>query len=549
MHPNQEVTALRKAGRLDEAYQKGRELLKEHPDDRYLANSFGWVLYDKVKELVEQANQLQGTSGEAHSEQLRQLLREYAKLKLPQPDLLFSRLLSQTLRFPGKLEFLPKFIKWAGLDSFRAEDYQTTYGQDDENKVFESLLEKTARTAGKVARDLQELELKDFVVALINKVLAEAQVRSPKWLNYHKALLLDDLGRKEEAKALLLSFVQENRSDYWTWHALAKIVEISDPALALALCAKACLTCSDPNFGVSVFEDLSRLAVHQGKMQLAKWATAQAFTVRSNNQWKISQSLREILNADWYSEAENLANPEEVLASIAADAEKVIWTNCPRYDANYLGTFITQKGKRMVKFGLFSDGASEELSSPARGLLNNLNLVLGDPVTVTVHESGNLSTVVVVEKRELGTPFDKLERVYGLVKHHWQGKAFVYLTPYKDCPLPYAEFPDIEKVSSGNAVEISCSRHGDRINPYRFSPSIFLENENISLWSGVFRLHQKGFGFVEDAFVPPDLASQLKDGQEVSLVVVKKLDKKKNKLSWTAIAILDECDRIYSRLG
>lgn len=52
----------------------------------------------------------------------------------------------------------------------------------------------------------------------------------------------------------------------------------------------------------------------------------------------------------------------------------------------------------------------------------------------------------------LGTPFDKLERVYGLVKHPWQGKAFVYLTAYKDCPLPYAEFPDIEKVSSGNAA-------------------------------------------------------------------------------------------------
>ncbi|MGK7915561.1 MAG: hypothetical protein AB4038_08440 [Prochloraceae cyanobacterium] len=144
----------------------------------------------------------------------------------------------------------------------------------------------------------------------------------------------------------------------------------------------------------------------------------------------------------------------------------------------------------------------------------------------------------MVEKRKSGKPFDQLESIYGMVDRHRQNKAFIYLNPYQYCILSYAEFPAIEKVAPGTAIQVKCARHGDRINAYRFSPSTFIDNENISLRIGFVRLNKRGFGFVEDAFVPPELASQLENGQKVNLVIVKKLDKKKNRLGWTAIAIL-----------
>lgn len=116
-----------------------------------------------------------------------------------------------------------------------------------------------------------------------------------------------------------------------------------------------------------------------------------------------------------------------------------------------------------------SNGESEELSSPARGLLNNLNLGFGDPVRVTVDESSDRQTIIVVEKRESGKPFDSMPR-----------KA------------------------------------------------------------GQFHLNQGGFGFVDDVYVPYDLANQLEDRQMVNLVVVKKLDKKKNRWGLSAIAVLED---------
>lgn len=472
MELHQEITDLRKSGRLDEAYTRGKELLAEYPEDAYIRSSFGWVLYEKLKKLVEIANQSQSMRKDTAANQIKEILVEYYRLNLDRPDLLFSLLLSQTLRFSGELKFLPKFMAWAGIDSFRREDLETSTGNN--SQIFESLVEKVAREVGKVSSELtiedysDVHELQDFAILLIDYALESQSIQKPEWLIYRKALLLKSLGKVDEARRLLVSFVQQKRSDFWAWHALAKVIETSDATLALALCAKACLTCKDLKFGVGVFEDLSRLAASQHEKQLAKWSAEQAFTIRSNNGWRIPQSLHNLLSASWYSETDSLLDSQQKLLNIASDAERVIWANYPKYNANYLGTFLTKSQKKMVKFGLLSNGEPKEISSPERGLLNNLNLSFGEPVIVTIDESGERPTVVVVEKRPSGNTFDAM-----LCK------------------------------------------------------------------TGQFQLKQGGFGFLDDIYVPHDLANQLKDGQIASLVFVKKLDKKKNRWGLTAIAALD----------
>jgi len=160
----------------------------------------------------------------------------------------------------------------AGVNSFREQDYQTQTSNN--NRVFDSLVEKVAREVGKISRDLtlQDYsdirEIQDFAISLIDLALEKAQVQKPEWLHYHKALLLHQLGKLEDSQKLLISFVQRRSSDYWAWHALAKVVETSDPKLALTLFAKACLTCRDEKFGVNVFEDLSRLAASHNEKNL-----------------------------------------------------------------------------------------------------------------------------------------------------------------------------------------------------------------------------------------------------------------------------------------
>lgn len=130
-----------------------------------------------MKNLVTTTKKSQ-SADEGSSSNLRKMLLEYAKLEVTRPDLLFSLLLSQVLQFPSELKFLPKFMMWAGVNSFRAEDFQTQTGNDD--KVFESLVEKVARTTGKTSRDLtlQDYsnfrEVQDFAITLIDFALEKA---------------------------------------------------------------------------------------------------------------------------------------------------------------------------------------------------------------------------------------------------------------------------------------------------------------------------------------------------------------------------------------
>lgn len=470
MKPHQEITHLRKSGRLDEAYTRGRELLDEYPGDMFIKSGFGWVLYEKLKQFIEIANGSRSTQNDISAGKVREILGEYYGLDLDRPDLLFSLLLSQTLRFPGELKFLPRFMMWAGINSFRPEDLEVS--TTDNGQVFESLLEKAARSVGKIAgqlttRDYPNVqELQTFAVDLIDYAFQRGNVQKPEWLIYRKALLLKSLGKLDEAKSTLIPFVKKKHSDFWAWHALGKIMEHSSSALALSLYAKACLTCRDWNFGVGVFEDLSRLATSQGEKELAKWSAEKAFTIRGDNGWKIPDSLHNLFNT--HSHCGVLSNPQEKLSSIAGDAERILWEDCPKYDANYLGTFLNRNERRMIKFGLSHHGEPKEIVSPERRRLDSLSLSFGDPVTVTIDESGERLNVIAVEKRESGRIFDSL--------------------PFK---------------------------------------------------TGQIHLKEGGFGFLDDIYVPPNLARQVQDEQMVTLAFVKKLDKRRNRQGLAAIAIVN----------
>ena len=62
--------------------------------------------------------------------------------------------------------------------------------------------------------------------------------------------------------------------------------------------------------------------------------------------------------------------------------------------------------------------------------------------------------------------------------------------------------------------------------------------DSIQRTSGSFRLHPKGFGFINDVYVPHELANQIQDGAQASVAIARRFDKKKNRWGLTAIAII-----------
>jgi hypothetical protein len=78
----------------------------------------------------------------------------------------------------------------------------------------------------------------------------------------------------------------------------------------------------------------------------------------------------------------------------------------------------------------------------------------------------------------------------------------------------------------------------ERLRAFYATGTDFQETEWTTRVSGKISVHPKGFGFVNAVFVPPHLARAYEGEQEVTLVAVRKLNKKTNKLGWTAIGPL-----------
>ena len=264
-YPNHEVRELRKSGRVDEAYRLGYQLLERYPGDGYLTSELGWVIYEKVTAIAAEAAYGKVSSGNVQY-RIRKLFRAYARLELRRPDLLFSLLVNRVVRLSEVPPFLPRFLWWAGIESFRAEDFQAQR-DNEKGTVYPPLIEKVAfRTAKMICEsEAYGREIKQFAVDLLGKALESGQIRKPIWLRYRRGLLLGDLGKAEEARASLLPVVRQKSSEYWAWRALAKVERQLDPPWRLPCMQKHTFHAAMMRLPRGFWKDAVPLAVTAGR--------------------------------------------------------------------------------------------------------------------------------------------------------------------------------------------------------------------------------------------------------------------------------------------
>lgn len=121
---------------------------------------------------------------------------------------------------------------------------------------------------------------------------------------------------------------------------------------------------------------------------------------------------------------------------------------------------------------------------------------------------------------------------------HKSGKgADIYIAPEQIIPVFKKLFQPYEAFHPGTFVELLCDKKPDNDIPISVKEIKPFTSENICNFSGVLKLNEKGFGFVDNIFVPPFLIDSHTDGGEVSGIAVIKLNKVKNINGLTAILI------------
>lgn len=125
----------------------------------------------------------------------------------------------------------------------------------------------------------------------------------------------------------------------------------------------------------------------------------------------------------------------------------------------------------------------------------------------------------------------------GVVKSlHASGKGLdVYLN--KDCTKSVRKtlFSERKLPVPGKFVKIAISEDGEVVSATQSNP---VEMKDVGFGIGTLKVNAKGFGFVDDAFVPPNLIKAELNGRSVQFVKIQEFDKTKGSFGWKVITLM-----------
>jgi len=551
---SKELDSLRESGEIESAYERGRELLSLHPNDRSIKVVFGWIIYDKVKQIVDKIYSDDSDPTELH-EQIRGLFQEYARLRLDRPDPLFSSLVELLLELPVLPSFSPQILFWAGIHSFLKEDFEYSKPSDESEKR-QSLVERLAYDIGEqVVFNWKDYEctVQEFSILLIDKALEMAEVYDPLMLRYFKGRILCELGREEIAREHLLYVLDLMRDEDWAWHAVARCERRFSPSTALSLCAKAYFLAKEKNDDTLdvldglVLEDIVELSIELRDYQLAKWAVDEQVSILQSNEESSPESmvsLETLMASDWYSSTTDLADPEQTLKDVAESKEDQEFLFDGKWnEVTLLESFTSKIEKRFLKLIYKTrEESSQEIVVPVKDYPHIKNLESGTPLYAAMgyNEDIGLPRIFSLKLREEGHAFDCLIEVNGILDHHNPAKEMstIFISPTTFTILRYSQFEEVRNWKPGTPLVMSCINYRDRrYIAYEVRPGTFQESDLVTQQSGELFIHDRGFGFVNDVYVPAAMVRGHAFGSHVNVVALKKPKIRTGVLGWQAILI------------
>lgn len=368
----QEISSLRKAGKVDDAYRLAEEALKETPEDLWTKRAMGWVLYEYLDQsatnrdfskylhwlqemvalhLDNEESMLMDSvmwslrkllaDTDAKSAEYDQLLSSLQQLPRPQKGKAYSSVLSAALRLGGKWLHLSSFIDWWGLDNLSGEDYDEVTLSNGSKMM--SLAERTIICYSKILlREGEEDSITRFVSYIRSVIEQHKEYVYPP---YYLAKLLLKKGEGQAAYDLLKQFARLKSREFWVWQLLADTQSDSD--LKMSFLCKA-LTCGGKEeMLVSLREESALLFANMGHLSEAKHETLRAIEARKRKGWSLTNGLRNIQVEKWFMQTTATRNNEPFYRRFSDKAERLILGELSRFTC--LVTYVNEE-KRMVSF-------------------------------------------------------------------------------------------------------------------------------------------------------------------------------------------------------
>jgi hypothetical protein len=375
--PAKEIKELRKASKLDEAYEMAKNELSSAPDDIWARRNISWVLIDSIKAGIDLGDH----------ETVKNKLSEIADLNMPADEVmlfenvcwvigkyLFSltknvdwvsltfseknRIISYASALLPLLKGMPlpaptegysflfkavhkilkdsnsyiSFADWWNFKKFREEDYLKE--KMPNGKELMALAEQAYITYAKHLLPQQEpgnepqfdaKKAKDYL-----ETLDKIAEKHPEYtyVDFYKAKLLLALGEKDNMLSALLPFAKKKKNDFWVWDILADAFD-NDIRLKIACYCKA-LTCKTPQeFLVNVHQKLAAVFIKEQLFAEARNEITQLVKTRQAQSWTIPAIVNSWMGQEWYASAPQNGTNRKLYEQNASIAESILYSDIP----------------------------------------------------------------------------------------------------------------------------------------------------------------------------------------------------------------------------
>jgi tetratricopeptide (TPR) repeat protein len=434
----EEVKALRKSGRLDEARDAAREILAGNPNDFRTHSEYEWVIFGYVKVLVAQI----GEALEHRPIQPRDLdalmlrMREYWTLKPQIPGMACSNIFGQLAKVGLHLPKFPEVVRWIGPSGLRPEDWQPNYF---DGKSLPPLAMNLARALCKwvKAHPTANAEQMDMALEWAERVKSVGHGDSDLWLTWDMAIVHRQLGDVQRAAELLASVIKAKRGEFWVWSEAGRLYAVDQPDLALACFCRALECPTEPKFLVKTHRELAELLAEQDDFAQASREVAITIEIRQAQGWPPGRELEELIARGWYDpSADGSEDPAQFYARHSSVALELCFDVVEVKDANYLGMMMPQtprdarpgwKPRPRPRFAIKdAHGRPSILMGPT---MKNINFDIGAPLRIVVgaQRGDDRRTIVHLAERQDGAHWDcaSSKRFHGRLRRHPSGFGFV----------------------------------------------------------------------------------------------------------------------------
>lgn len=366
---SQEITQLRKAGKLEEALEKTDQALAEDSNNIWNKRAAAWVYYEYLKkyaqldsyddfkknlnlikdlELPEDEKMVFDNCGwqigsvvyslnkteQVDYHKINELFELIKDFHFTKPSEAYTFIYKAFHKGYHNWSRYQEFATWWGFENFRAEDYQKEeYNDKKIMSIVEqayiafskNLLEGERRNPFELEKFINKEKINAFLPQLDIIIDQHADYQYPP---YYKAKLLLASGGEESALKAFLPFAKQRKNDFWVWELIAEIFK-DDKEIQLACHCKALSLKTQEDFLVKTRQALAELLILKEKYSEAKFEIERAKQTYEDHGWNVPRQINEWIDQNWFQSANTTPNNNKLYSEHIHQAEEILFSDIP----------------------------------------------------------------------------------------------------------------------------------------------------------------------------------------------------------------------------